>query len=85
MAGAHNDTTYSIELKNLCKSYSPGIGQKRQLVLKDLSCHFQRGKITGLIGHNGAGKTTTIRTMLGLIRPDSGEVLFNNKKMKKLY
>lgn len=42
-----------------------------------VSLEAGRGKILGLLGPNGAGKTTTIRMILNVIRPDSGELLFN--------
>lgn len=43
-------------------------------VLRGLSLSIEQGTIFGLVGQNGAGKTTTVRTLLGLLRPDSGEV-----------
>ena len=42
------------------------------------------GEITGLLGPNGAGKTTTFYMMVGLIKPDSGQVLFDNKDITDL-
>lgn len=44
--------------------------------LKDLSFTLGQGRIAGFIGRNGAGKTTTIKSMLGLVHPDCGEVTF---------
>ena len=44
------------------------------VALNGLTLEVPRGRIFGLIGPNGAGKTTTIRIVLGLLRPDSGEV-----------
>ncbi len=57
----------AIEVNNLSKSY-PGF------TLDHISFTVPRGRIVGCIGENGAGKTTTIDLMLGLLRPDSGEV-----------
>lgn len=45
--------------------------------MRDISFEVQPGDIYGFLGQNGAGKSTTMRMMLGLIRPDSGEVLIN--------
>ena len=47
--------------------------------IKDISFHLPKGYIMGLIGPNGAGKTTLIHMMLGLIRPDEGEILIDGK------
>ncbi|MEV4619588.1 ABC transporter ATP-binding protein [Asanoa sp. NPDC049573] len=41
----------------------------------DVSCTVGRGEVVGLLGPNGAGKTTVIKILLGLVRPDAGEVL----------
>lgn len=43
-------------------------------VLQDVSFSINRGELVGLLGPNGAGKTTLIRTILGLLRPDSGTI-----------
>lgn len=75
-----------IRLCNLTKYYThPGIAQfkrftgedtarpkRRQRGIENLSLQVQAGEIFGFIGPNGAGKSTTIRTMLGLLQPDSG-------------
>ena len=50
----------------------------------DISMEIPKGKVTGLVGRNGAGKTTTIKALLGLIRPDSGEVLVFGKPSSEL-
>jgi len=44
---------------------------------------LEAGKITGFIGRNGAGKTTTIKSMLNLVHPDGGEVIFFNKPLNE--
>lgn len=56
-----------LEVKNLCKSYGT-------FGIKDVSFTVKRGFITGFIGANGAGKTTTLKSMLNIVRPDSGSV-----------
>lgn len=58
----------AIELRALTKYYGKVRG------VEDLSLRVEAGEIFGFIGPNGAGKTTTIRTLLGLIRPTSGQV-----------
>lgn len=42
--------------------------------VKDLSFRVEKGQVLGLLGPNGAGKTTTLRMLMGLIRPDGGEI-----------
>jgi ABC-2 type transport system ATP-binding protein len=47
----------------------------RQQAVEDVSLEVGRGQVVGLLGPNGAGKTTVIKMLLGLVRPDAGEVL----------
>ncbi len=58
-----------LQLKNIHKSYH------QHRVLEDVSFEMRKGDIIGYLGPNGAGKTTTIRLILGLIQPDSGEII----------
>ncbi len=60
-----------IETSHLTKSY----GNKK--VLDDVSISIREGEIYGLVGRNGAGKTTLIRSILGLVSPDGGEIKIN--------
>jgi phospholipid/cholesterol/gamma-HCH transport system ATP-binding protein len=72
------------------KRYHPvdakGITTKfgRKFVHKDLNFHAEEGKITGIVGGSGSGKSVLMNTMLGLIEPQCGEVLFNGLSRKKL-
>ena len=43
-------------------------------ILRDVSLTVEKGTMVGLIGRNGAGKTTALRTIMGLISPESGSV-----------
>ncbi len=54
-------------------------GEKK--VLTDLSFSVPEGSVFGFVGKNGAGKTTTMKTILGLIAPDSGEIFINGEKV----
>lgn len=56
-----------LSVQNLCKNYD-------RFTLKDVSFSLDAGYIMGFIGANGAGKTTTLKSMLGLVRKDGGEV-----------
>jgi branched-chain amino acid transport system ATP-binding protein len=48
-------------------------------VLRHVSLHVSRGEIVSIIGANGAGKTTLLRTVLGLLRAQGGEILFEDR------
>ncbi len=64
---------YLLEAKNLVKAY----GGRR--VVNNLSISIGRSEIVGLLGPNGAGKTTTFYMAVGIIRPDEGQVLFDQE------
>tara|TARA_B100000401_G_scaffold370151_1_gene268940 strand:+ start:1067 stop:1795 length:729 start_codon:yes stop_codon:yes gene_type:complete len=57
--------------------------EKRQIV-NNVSITVMPGEIVGLMGPNGAGKTTTFNLAVGNLRPDEGDILINNKSIKKL-
>lgn len=61
-------SSIAVQVKNLSKSFN---GKQ---VLKSLNFEIPQGMIVGLLGKNGAGKSTLIKTILGLLKPDSGEV-----------
>jgi branched-chain amino acid transport system ATP-binding protein len=52
--------------------------------VRGVSFDVEQGEIVSLIGSNGAGKTTTLRTVSGLLRPVSGEILLNGEPIQKL-
>ena len=52
----------------------------RQTAVDDVSFSVARGEVLGLLGPNGAGKTSVIKMLLGLVRPDAGEVLLLGRK-----
>jgi lipopolysaccharide export system ATP-binding protein len=58
----------SLTTKGLTKSYG------RRVVVRDVDLKIHRGEVVGLLGPNGAGKTTTFYMVVGLTRPDSGQV-----------
>ena len=45
-------------------------------ILHGVSLHVERGEVVGLLGRNGVGKSTTLKTIMGLVHPDRGKVLF---------
>ena len=58
-----------VQVSSLQKSYG------QTAILKDLSFSITQGEFFGLLGHNGTGKSTTIDCILGMKKPDSGEIL----------
>jgi len=64
-----------IEIKQLRKRFG------RQQVLNDISIGFDDKGIIAVLGPNGSGKTTMIKSLLGLVNPDSGEILIHGKNI----
>jgi len=54
---------------------------RRRRVVDEVSLTVNRGEIIGLLGPNGAGKTTTFYMIVGLIRPDAGQIFLNGKNV----
>lgn len=65
-------------VKNLSKSYD------RKPILKDINCYLNQGEVVGLFGPNGAGKTTLFSIIIGLIKPDIGELSLNQQDITNL-
>ncbi|MBD0418028.1 alpha/beta fold hydrolase [Streptomyces sp. TRM S81-3] len=60
-----------LEITGLGKRYA---GSADRYAVRELSFRVEKGQVLGLLGPNGAGKTTTLRMLMGLIRPDAGEI-----------
>lgn len=67
-----------IKLVNVCKSFG------KQKVLDGLDLDIEAGKITMIIGRSGGGKSVLLKHIIGLLRPDSGEVLIDRVDITKL-
>jgi ABC-2 type transport system ATP-binding protein len=68
----YGDSSCYLEVQGLRKTF---IGRKRKVeAIKDISFCVAQGEMIGFLGPNGAGKTTTIKSVLGLVRPDSGTI-----------
>lgn len=65
-----------IEIRNVSFLYSKGTPFEK-LALNNVSVGFEKGKVTGLIGHTGSGKSTLVNLLNGLSRPATGEVLLD--------
>ncbi len=55
----------------------------RKPVVKEVSFSIRRSEIVGYLGPNGAGKSTTVKMLVGLLRPSSGEILFEGNPVEK--
>ena len=67
-----------LSTEGLAKEYA----QRR--VVDGVTIHVNPGEIVGLLGPNGAGKTTTFNIVVGIVRPDQGEVLFEGEEITDL-
>lgn len=66
-----------LRIENLTKKF----GDKK--AVDSLSLHIEPGEIYGFIGHNGAGKTTTIKSIVGILKFDEGEILVDGMSVKE--
>ncbi|MGW6055755.1 alpha/beta fold hydrolase [Streptomyces sp. NPDC055189] len=60
-----------LRITDLSKRYAKSVDR---YAVRDLSFSVEKGQVLGLLGPNGAGKTTTLRMLMGLIKPDAGEI-----------
>jgi Cu-processing system ATP-binding protein len=61
-----------IRIENINKRF------KKMHALNGITVQFNKGQVISLIGPNGSGKTTLIKTILGLVKPESGKIYFND-------
>lgn len=67
-----------ISIKGLTKSFGP------QTVLEDITCDIPKGKITLMLGPSGTGKSVFLKHLVGLLKPDRGEIWIANKNVPAL-
>jgi lipopolysaccharide export system ATP-binding protein len=67
-----------LETKEISKSY------RGRRVVDDVSLHLEQGEVVGLLGPNGAGKTTSFYMIVGLISPDSGQIVVDGQEITNL-
>lgn len=69
-----------LEIINFSKTYYKKEGKK---AVDQLNLHVEAGDIYGFIGHNGAGKSTTIKSMVGILDFEEGQILIDGKDIQK--
>ncbi len=67
-----------IEVKNIVKSFDG------KTVLHDVNATFYTGKTNLIIGQSGSGKTVLMKSIVGLLRPDSGEILYDGRDLLQM-
>lgn len=68
-----------IEIKDLKKSFG------KLEVLKGIDCKFRKGEVVSVLGPNASGKTTLIKSILGMVLPDGGELLFKGQPVTNTF
>ncbi len=67
-----------IEFRHVTKSFDEDV------ILKDISFRIHRGETKVILGASGSGKSTILKLILGLIRPDSGQILFEGQDITRM-
>ena len=67
-----------LSLKSISKSFS------KRIILRKIDIHLNKGEMLGLLGGNGAGKSTCMNIVLGLLKPDFGDIFLGNTKLTNL-
>ena len=67
-----------IAIKDLTKSFGP------QTVLEDITCDIPKGKITLMLGPSGTGKSVFLKHIMGILKPDRGEIWIDDKNIPEL-
>ena len=75
-----------LETKNINVSFKKEnqktiFGKERQQVIKNVSLSLKKGECLGIIGESGSGKSTLGKTLIGLLKPDSGNIIFDGVDM----
>ena len=78
------EETLALEVRHVSSSYRRR-SQVRQEVLHDVSFTVGQGEILGLVGESGSGKSTLAKVILGMVRPDAGEVIHHTKRPQMIF
>jgi len=79
----------ALSVRHLTCGYRTGGGlfgkTVRQEVLRDVTFNVREGEILGLVGESGTGKSTLAKAILGMIKPDSGEIVHHTKRPQMIF
>lgn len=78
----------TLELRHITAGYREGTFPRKKVfheVLHDVSFSVHHGEILGLVGESGTGKSTLAKTILGIVKPESGEVLHYTKRPQMIF
>ena len=64
-----------LEARNVCKHF------KNRTIFENINLEFESGKIYGIVGPNGCGKSVLFKILSGLMQPNSGQILYNEKEL----
>ncbi len=73
-----SDTELTLRAVDLTKRY------RKRTVVHEVSLHVKQGEVVGLLGPNGAGKTTTFYMIVGMIRPNDGDIFLGEDRITNL-
>jgi phospholipid/cholesterol/gamma-HCH transport system ATP-binding protein len=75
-----NSSEFVVRIQNVRKSFREG----KDEVLKGVSLNFSKGKLTYILGSSGAGKSVLIKHILGLLKPDQGQIWVDGEEVTKM-
>ena len=88
MTALMNSLTPLFEVKNLSLqkpgSMESSLQDQTPFILENINFTIPQGTSFGIVGHSGSGKTSLLKSLVGFLEPDSGEILYQGKAMKDL-
>ncbi len=70
----------AIKVQGLFKKYPVGLFKKKKVAIRDVTFTVKRGEVFGIVGRNGAGKSTLLKSIVGFIKPSSGNISIDRFK-----